>query len=135
MKLWRHGQVWDAGSGRAVIVITGHIDAQLAAFVRELGRAGAFKGNYVVFGSCYGDLSSELAREINTDFEAVGTFRFEGKISPYALQDVVTDLTDRISQGQGKFGFSVVLRKSVRRADLSGIWTVCLVQVRGMNRG
>jgi hypothetical protein len=135
VKLWRSGQVWDAGTGKAVIVITGHIDEQLAAFVKELGSAGVFKGNYVVFGSCYGDLSSALIREINTEFQAVGTFRFEGKISPYALQDVVTDLTDRISHGQGEFGFSPVLQKSARLADVSGIWTVCQLQLEVIDRG
>jgi hypothetical protein len=138
VKVWKPGQAWDAGSGRAVIVITGHIDEKLAAFVRELGRAGVFKGNYVVLGSCYGDLSSDLVREMNTEFQAVGTYRFEGKINPYALRDVVTDLADKISQGQGRFGFSTVLRKSVRRSDLSGIWTVCRLlqlQTRTIDRG
>jgi hypothetical protein len=135
VKPWKSGQPWDEGSGRAVIVITGHIDDQLAAFVRELGRAGVFKGNYVVFGSCYGELSSTLVREINNDFEAVGTFRFEGKISPYALQDAITDLTDRIAHGQGKFGFPDVLQKSLRFADLSGIWTVCQLELEAIFRG
>jgi hypothetical protein len=135
VKLWKSGQTWDGGSGKGVIVVTGHIDNQLADFVRQLGSAGVFKGNYVVFGSCYGDLSSALIREINTEFQAVGTFRFEGKISPYALQDFVTDLTDRISHGQGEFGFSPVLQKSARLADVSGIWTVCQVQLEAIDRG
>lgn len=135
VKLWKSGQQWDGGSGRAVIVITGHIDEQLAIFVRELGRAGVFKGNYVVFGSCYGELSSRLIREINNDFQAVGTFRFEGKISPYALQDVVTDLTDRITHGQGKFGFPIVLRKSMHLANMSGIWTVCQLELEASYSG
>ena len=135
VKLWKSGQTWDGGSGKGVIVITGHIDEQLAHFVRELGAAGVFKGNYVVFGSCYSELSSALSREINTKFQAIGTFRFEGKISPYALQDFVSDLTDRVSHGQGEFGFSVVLQKSARRAEMSGIWTVCQLELEVIGRG
>jgi hypothetical protein len=135
VKLWKPGQSWEGGSGRGVIVISGHIDEQLAAFVRELGRSGVFKENYVVFGSCYEELSSTLIREINHDFGAVGTFRFEGKISPYALQDVLTDLVDRIGRGQAKFGLPDVLQKSLRWANVSGIWTVCQIKLEGIFRG
>jgi hypothetical protein len=135
IKSWKYGQAWDGGSDRAVIVITGHIDEQLATYVRQLGHSGVFKGNYVVFGSCYGELSSILIREINNDFQAVGTFRFEGKISPYALQDALTDLTERIEHGQGKFGFSDVLQKSLHTTDLKGIWTVCQIEMEAISRG
>jgi hypothetical protein len=125
VQTWHAGQRWTGGGGRSVFVVTGHIDKQLAAFVRELGDAGVFKDNYVVFASCYGSLSTELVAEMNTAFKAAATFKFEGQINPYDVADAIGTLGARLAEHQGTVGFGRVLKRTLGEFGLNGIWTVC----------
>ena len=70
---WTSGEIWKYGTDRTVVVISGHIDEAMESFVEELSQAGVLKGNYVVFASCYEDLSLTLVRRMNTTYGVVGT--------------------------------------------------------------
>jgi len=71
---------WTGGAGKGVIVITGHIDAKLAEFVRTLGQAGYFKGNYVLLNTCNDVPTRALVASISADHGALGTFCYDSKI-------------------------------------------------------
>jgi len=71
---------WQGTNSKAMIVITGHIDAQLANFVRELGDKGYFTNNFVVFNSCRAPLTRTLIDEINSKYGAAATFAYDKKI-------------------------------------------------------
>lgn len=128
---WASGATWEQGSDRTVIVISGHIDEAMERFVEELGQAGVLERNYVVFASCYEDLSSTLIRRMNTIYRAAGTFRFDGAVNAHDVGEAVVDLAERLRQGQGSVGFAPTLGRAIRGAGLRGVWTVC---VNGLTR-
>ena len=107
------------------MVISGHIDEAMERFVEELGRAGVLERNYVVFASCYEELSSALIGRMNTVYRAAGTFRFDGAINAHDVGSAIVDLAERLRSGQGSVGFAPVLGRAIRRARLRGVWTVC----------
>ena len=128
---WTSGATWEQGADRTVIVISGHIDEAMERFVEELGQAGVLERNYVVFASCYEDLSSTLIRRMNTNYRAAGTFRFDGAINAHDVGAAVVDLAERLRHGQGSVGFAPTLGRAIRGARLRGVWTVC---VNGVTR-
>ena len=128
---WTNGATWEQGADRTVIVISGHIDEAMERFVEELGQAGVLDRNYVVFASCYEDLSSTLIRRMNTIYGAAGTFRFDGAINAHDVGAAVVDLAERLRRGQGSVGFAPTLGRAIRGARLRGVWTVC---VNGVTR-
>jgi hypothetical protein len=120
-------KIWHGETGRAVIVITGHIDQKLAAFVRELGQQGVFKGNYVVFNSCRSPLTRDLLSEVNVSFGAEATFGYDAKIDAANVSNFVRDLTQTVAAKPGA-KLSDTINETVHRAKLNGIWTICLMQ-------
>ena len=128
---WTSGSTWEHGTDRTVVVISGHIDEAMERFVEELGQAGALEGNYVVFASCYEDLSSTLVRRMNTTYRAAGTFRFDGAIRADDVGDAVLDLARRLRDGLGRIGFAPTLGRAIRDVRLRGVWTVCVNGVDG----
>ena len=128
---WTSGTTWEHGTDRTVFVISGHIDEAMERFVEELGEAGVIEGNYVVFASCYEDLSSTLVRLMNTTYRAAGTFRFDGAINAHDVGDAVLDLAQRLRDGQGRIGLAPTLGRAIRGVRLRGVWTVCVNGVKG----
>jgi len=114
------------GKGKAVIVITGHSDAELTKLVRSLGAAGVFDGNYVVFNSCKTMLTRELVTEINTRFGGIATFTHDKVIDATEVEQSVKDLATRLQQSGDSVPFHEILIKSMHRYKLNGGWTVCL---------
>jgi len=115
---------WSNGTGKAVIVITGHIDANLAAFITALGERGYFEGNYVVFSSCRSPLSRQLVNRITDRFKAAATYSFDSKIQTSSVEEFLVDLATRTAADpSASFDFSV--RAAAKRANLNGVWTIC----------
>jgi hypothetical protein len=115
---------WTGGRGKGLIVITGHSDAALADFVQHLGQNGYFKDNYVIFNSCRTPLTRSLVDRINGSFGASGTFAFDSKIDVARAEDFLADMAQRFTSAPDQT-FETILRDSVRRAGLNGVWTVC----------
>jgi hypothetical protein len=119
------GQIhWTADNGRIVLVVTGHIDSQLASFVRALGDAGVLGGNYVIFNSCRATLSRQLATEMTTRYRAIAVFTYDSKITPEQLEPTLIKTPARIEE-ESKTPFLQFWRKAIREQKLSGVWTVC----------
>ena len=115
---------WAYGKGKAVIVITGHIDANLAKFVNALGAAGYFDGNYVVFNSCRSPLSRDLVNQVTTRFKAAATFSFDSKIQTSGVEDFLVELTGAIRE-DAPASFEANVRRAAKKAKLNGVWTIC----------
>jgi len=121
------GQIhWTAESGQVVLVITGHIDSQLAAFVRLLGDAGVLKDNYVVFNSCRAKLSRQLATEMTTHYGATAVFSYDSQITPERLEPVLLKAPARVEE-KSDVPFIQWWRKSIEEQKLSGVWNVCWI--------
>lgn len=116
---------------RAVVVITGHIDQNLASFVRHLGEMGWLRGKYVLFNSCYQELSSQLVAEINSHYGAVATYRHEGRIRPDRVGDVLFDLVEEIRRERPDPDFGKVLNRANIRHQLRGMWVICRKETGG----
>lgn len=115
---------WTQSGGKLVLVITGHIDAQLAGFVRVLGKAGVFQDNYVVFNSCRAKLSRQLATEMTTKYNANAVFVYDSLVTPDALEPVLKGLPASVEEKSDR-PFWQVWRETVREHKLNGVWTVC----------
>jgi len=111
-------------NGKALIVITGHSDAELAAFVRTLGSQGVFKNSYVLFNSCETPLSRQLITEINTRYGASATFAHEGKVLVDDLDPFLEGFAKRIST-IGDKNFGRTLLQTLHEHRLNGVWTIC----------
>ena len=117
-----NGQIqWTKVEGKVVLVITGHIDSALAAFVRALGAADVFRDNYVIFNSCRAELSRLLATEMTTEFGAAAVYSYDSLIRPEELEPLILNLRDVPENSTFADGW----RKKVKKAGLNGIWTVC----------
>jgi len=126
--------VWGQGKGKGLIVITGHIDANLARFVVALGERGYFDGNYVVFSSCRSPLPRTLVSQINSTYKAAATFSFDSKIKVASVEDFLLEFTSKLQTGSTS-DFDGVLRHSVQGVHLNGIWTVCSNRTRAGTTG
>jgi hypothetical protein len=115
---------WTQSGGKLVLVITGHIDAKLAGFVRALGKAGVFQDNYVVFNSCRAKLSRQLATEMTTQYNANAVFVYDSLVTTDALEPVLKALPATVEEKSDR-PFWQVWRETVREHKLNGVWTVC----------
>jgi hypothetical protein len=116
---WMHGQ------GKGVIVITGHTSRELARYVRTLGEAGVFRGNFVVFNSCEAELTSQLVAEINTRYGAIGTHAYEGKIPAFRVQNLLRSIASEIDAGKTEVDFERWWHDLVKQQQLNGVWMIC----------
>lgn len=112
------------GRTKNVIVITAHSDEQLAAFIDSLGKAGAFKGNYVLLNSCETPLTSDIADRIMQTYGAKATFLHEGLIPASKVQDLMVNLATDIKK-QPRRSLVDVFSNAVRQVGLNGVWSVC----------
>jgi hypothetical protein len=127
-------QMASVGKGKGLIVITAHSNEDLATFVHELGRQGAFEGNYVLFNSCETPLSRQLITEINTRYRAVATFAHQGAVGVNDLDGFMTDFADAITR-QGRSNFRDLVLEQLHSHRLNGIWTICrLIDGSGITR-
>jgi hypothetical protein len=122
---YKPGTAWTQGTGKNVIVITGHIDDKLANFLRELGNAGYFRGNYVVLNTCYTAASTGLIAEINQAFGAHGCLRYEGKIAPDRVGELLTSVAKQSAEPQQMDSLPELMKKHLRTMDLRAIWVIC----------
>ncbi|HYI12347.1 MAG TPA: hypothetical protein VEK57_25055 [Thermoanaerobaculia bacterium] len=119
-----HAAVAAVGRSRLVIVLSGHIDAKLAEFVRQAGEAGYFRNNIVAFNSCASALTSQLVHEMNTRYGAVATWRYDGKIPAAKVQEILLKLHDEIDQKPTLDDW----KRYVHEEGLSGVWNICLLR-------
>lgn len=109
--------------GNLVLVITGHIDAQLARFVRALGQAGFFHDNWVVFNSCRAKLSRQLATEMTTEYGANAVHVWDKVLRPEELEPLLLEIPASIERNS-ELPFVKAFREIIQRHQLNGIWTV-----------
>jgi hypothetical protein len=114
---------------RAVIVITGHSDKSLEAFIDHLASKGYLKNNLVILQSCGNELSPRLVAKINGKYGAAGTFHYPEKIfEEDALKHTKDVLQSAVKPG-GVFGRIVRDRaaKPSKHFDgsMNGVWTIC----------
>lgn len=116
------GQIqWTQVQGKTVLVVTGHIDSKLAAFVRALGEANVFRDNYIIFNSCRAELNRVLATEMTTKFGAAAVYSYDSAIRPEELEPLLMHIPEVPSSEP----FADRWRKLVKESSLNGIWTVC----------
>ena len=106
-----------------MIVITGHSDERLGAFVRMLGEANVFKGNLVIFNSCETPLTDRLVREMNTRFGAIGALQHDGKIKPADVEDFLSGLIEQMKKEPRLPLWRQVLN-TMRDSPLNAVWSV-----------
>ena len=120
---YKPGIKWEGARGKAVIVITGHIDMALYKLVRQLIEDGYFRDNYVLFNACSGPLSTKLVAELNQKGGAVATFHFQGKISRPEVQTLMLKVLEKVD---GKEPFTLMeLSPQILNSPLKGIWVLC----------
>jgi len=115
--------LWDGGSGKTVVTITGHIDEHLVRFLRALGQAGYFRGNYLVLNTCNSEPTRELVSAINTEYGAVGTFTHEGIVSATQIEDFMLTFAKAVKNG-GSQRLVPLLNDCLKRNALNGIWVI-----------
>jgi hypothetical protein len=122
----RKGNVskWRGGSGKSVTVITGHIDANLVAFIHELGKAGYFQDNIVLLNTCRERATRGLATSIGSDYGAVGVFCYDDKIKAADVEDFVLAVADAVKNNPDK-PFVNVINENLGPHRLNGVWTLC----------
>ena len=118
---------------RGVIVITGHADHELEAYVDRLAASGYLQGNYVVLQSCGAEVAPKIIAKINEEYGALGTFHYPGEIeaddavthTKFIAQDTVNDVQLE--------PFSRRVRDLAHPSDhrwkgaMTGTWTISLV--------
>jgi hypothetical protein len=119
---------WTGGNKKAVIVITGHIDAKLVEFIDELGAAGYFEGNYVLLNTCNEIPTRALASKIISSYKAVSTFCYDSRIDAGAVEESLFDLVAEIKKRPNNF--PDLLQKVLNVHRLNGIWTLCKLNNR-----
>ncbi|MEM7305041.1 MAG: hypothetical protein AAF682_00150 [Planctomycetota bacterium] len=124
---------WDGGTGKSVIVITGHIDEKLASFIEELGTKGYFKGNYVLLNTCRETPTRSLASRVIQAHGALGTFTYDSKIDGGAVENSLFELLDRIKSGEQR-SFVETVKEILHRHSLNGIWTICMETMKSRPR-
>jgi hypothetical protein len=124
---------WTGGKGKAVIVITGHSNEELAGYVRALGKAGYLDGNYVVFNSCETPLTRELSVEITGEYKAAAVFCYEGKILAKDVKKALGLFAIGVKtavDGGKKVSLPDFLRKVIREIALNGVWQISRAETR-----
>jgi hypothetical protein len=122
---YKPGTPWTNGTGKAVIVITGHIDENLGKFVRALGNAGYFRDNYVLLNTCYTTASTQLVAEINQQFGARACLRHEAKIAPYRVGELLNGIATDVAQPDGTESLLEILRTRMNALKLRALWIIC----------
>ncbi len=122
---YKPGAPWNGGSDKAVIVITGHVDKSLAAFIRELGRGGYFRNNFVVLNTCYTDQTTKLVAEINQNFGARATLRYDGKIRPDHVGELLTGVATETARPEQRRPLRDLLNEQLRAMQLRALWIIC----------
>jgi len=130
---YKPGTPWQQGRGKAVMVITGHIDEGLAKFVRALGEAGYFRDNFVVLNTCYTTASTELVAEINQKFGARACLRHEGKIAPYRVGELLKGVASDVAQPARSESLLEVLQRRLNALKLHALWVICRLEDRHGN--
>jgi hypothetical protein len=114
---------------RAVIVITGHADSALEAFVDHLAEKGYLKNNLIVLQSCGNALSPRLVSKINNKYGAAGTFHYPEKILETDALTHTKELLKGAAKGSGAFGLIVRDRAAKPSqpwsGSMHGVWTIC----------
>jgi hypothetical protein len=114
---------------RAVIVITGHSDSALEAFIDHLAEKGYLKNNLIVLQSCGSDLSPRLVSKINNQYGALGTFHYPQKIYETDALNHTKDILQAVTRQSGAFGRIVRDRagKPTKpwNGTMHGVWTIC----------
>ena len=113
------GRQWAGRDGRAVIVITGHINKALEKFVRDLCKDGYFANNFVALNSCYGVISTRIITLLLERCGAAGVLRYRGRINAHKVQAHTMEIVDRIRQRKPVDLEFFVKEKS---APSPGIW-------------
>lgn len=120
---YKPGITWVGERGKAVIVITGHVDRAFYTLARQLIKDGYFKDNYVLFNGCSGPLSTKLVALINQQGSALATFHFQGRINRPEVQSLMLNLVEKVDSQQ-PFTLPELSPRNLK-SPLKGIWVLC----------
>ena len=125
---------WKHGTGKTVLVVTGHSTEALRDYVSYLGEKGVFRDNLVVLNSCGTVVTREIAEAINVEYGAVATMVFQGKIGASDVEDFLISLANGLATPDGQAApqtgpaeFAIDVIRRAREARLPGLWTVARV--------
>jgi hypothetical protein len=116
---------WNGGGGKAVTVITGHINEELVSFVEELGKAGYFQDNYVLLNTCREAPTERLVTRIATEHHAAGVFCYDSKIAAADVESAMLELAD-VVKNRPTARFVDLINETMRKHSLNGVWTLCM---------
>lgn len=115
---------WKRSTSKGVIVITAHSDKKLANFVDALGNAGVLRNNVVILNSCRTSVTREVISKVNSEYGAIGTYAYGGKIDVRALKMALHEYC-KWAVENASAGFPAALEESLAKSNLQGIWTIC----------
>lgn len=115
---------WGGASGKGVIVITGHSSDELREFIQNLGEAGYFRDNYVLFNSCETVANKAILRDITGKYGAIGVAGAQGVITASQVEEFLADLASQIN-ARTNHPFDKMLRDATRKFKLNFLWLIC----------
>lgn len=118
----------NASGGNGLIVITAHSNDALARFVEQLGSHGVFEGKYVLFNTCGTPLTRSLADRINTQYKAIATFAYQGRVPVKNMKAALNSLANSLKSGSS---FNDAVTNSLKEGELNGVWHVSELQRSG----
>ncbi|MEQ1727519.1 MAG: hypothetical protein ABL982_03985 [Vicinamibacterales bacterium] len=112
-----------ASSAQTVLVISGHNDAALVAFLDDLGRQGALRNRVILLNTCHARANESLFSHLIQQYGARGIIVQPDRIRPVALSRVLNAMTELVNEA-GASGTGIhpadLMRKSAERV-LSGV--------------
>jgi len=117
----------------ALIVIAGHSAEELSEYVGQLSKAGAFKGNDVVFASCGTELTQGLIRQI-LNSGANSLFAFDKEIKDVEVQRMLKSFVEARRSNGGE-GLVEHLRRWIVKNGVDGAWEALRMSTHGGRRG
>lgn len=119
-------RTWGGGGNHGVMLITGHTDEHLDAFVEVVGKAGYFSNNYVIMNACNEEGTAAMVSRVTSEFGAIGVFYYEGTISADKVETLMVQLADAVSS-RVQVNLVRMMRGLLTRCGLNGIWMISMM--------
>lgn len=88
----------DEESGRNVLLITGHNDQELTAYLRHIGRLGVLRERVILLVTCFADANADIYQELVQRYGAIAVLHHGDPISPFVLEPVLAELAQMLKQ-------------------------------------
>jgi len=107
------------GAAPNVLIISGHNDEQLFAYLKDLGEKGVLKDKLIFLETCYATSNPDKLHDLIQRYGAAGFYQHTEKINPTALAKTVeqiVEITKEIKQQGKEIHPGDLLQQAVNRA-------------------